>query len=111
VRKESEGAAAIGAQAPDGDVVVIITVPEDVASEYDVPGMVTGRLKRELHRLGRGGIWTSNTANGGSTYIGVLGVEGVGGGVASANTEILARQCATKPQPAKAPESKVGTEA
>jgi hypothetical protein len=110
--KEAEGMAAIGAQAPDGDLIVIVTVPEEVASEYDVSGIVTRRIKRELRAIGRGGIWTSSTVNGGSTYIGALGVAGVAGGLASASTEILARQCATKPPAAaKAPDTPEGTEA
>jgi hypothetical protein len=109
--EETEGASVIGAQAPDGDAVVIITVPEDWASEYDVAGIVTKRIKRELDKLGRAGVWTSSTVNGGSTYIGLLGVRGVGGGLASAGTEILARQCATKPQdPSKARDTKDSTE-
>jgi hypothetical protein len=102
--EETEGAAVIGAQAPDGDAVVIITLPEDLASEYDVAGMLTKRIKRELGKLSRAGVWTSSTVNGGSTYIGLLGVKGVGGGLASAGTEILARQCATKPQRAAQPQ-------
>jgi hypothetical protein len=109
---EKEGVEGIGAQAPDGDLIVIINLPEKFASNPDLPGVVTREIKKELGKLGRSGVWTSNTVNGGTTYIGVLGVEGVGGGLASASTEILARQCATKPRgAAKAQETTNGAEA
>jgi hypothetical protein len=39
----------------------------------------------------------TSTANHGSTFIGVLGVKGVRGGLAAASTEVLARKCATVP--------------
>jgi hypothetical protein len=90
---------------------VVINLPEDFASNPDVPGMVTGKIKQELRKLGRGGVWTSDTVSGGSTYVGVLGVAGVGGGLASASTEILARQCATRPRAAKAKDTAAGAEA
>jgi hypothetical protein len=109
--EESEGVEAVGAAAPDDDLIVVINLPEDFASNPDVPGMVTGKIKQELRKLGRGGVWTSDTVNGGSTYVGVLGVAGVGGGLASASTEILARQCATRPQAAKAKDTATGAEA
>jgi hypothetical protein len=109
---DTEGIEAIGAAAPDGDLIVIINLPEEFASNPDVPGMVSRRIKREFRKLGRGGVWTSSTVNGGSTYVGVLGVKGTGGGLASASTEILARQCATKAQrAAKAQGTSTGTEA
>jgi hypothetical protein len=110
--QDTEGIEAIGAAAPDGDLIVIIDLPAEVATNPDVPGMVSRRIKRELRKLGRGGVWTSSTVDGGSTYIGVLGVKGVGGGLASANTEILARQCATNPQrAARAQGTSTSTEA
>lgn len=105
---ESEGSAVIGAAAPDGDLIVIVTVPQAIASEFDVAGAVTRRIKRELRKVGRGGIWTSSTANGGSIYIGTMGVKGVNGGLSSTATEMIARQCATE---AKRADKAPGTEA
>jgi hypothetical protein len=109
--EKNEGVEAIGAAAPDGDLILVITQPKEVASNPDLPGMVTDRIKKELRKLGRAGVWTSDTVNGGSTYVGVLGVKGVGGGLASASTEILARQCATRPRVVNAKDTAAGTEA
>ena len=108
--EESEGVEGIGAAAPDGDLILVINLPEDYASRHDVAGMVSRRIKVELGKLGRGGVLTSDTVNDGSTYVAVLGVKGVGGGLASASTEILARQCATRPRAAKARDTAAGAE-
>jgi hypothetical protein len=95
VEEEAE-AEIVGAHAPDGDTIVIVNMSEAIASHPGVSYLLTQRLKKELHRVGRGGIITTSTVNQGSTYIGVLGVEGIDGGVAATSTELLARHCAIK---------------
>lgn len=95
VESEVEG---VSAQAPDGDRILIINVPERGFSAAGSELLKKEARKRDEHR-----IITTTTVNEGLTLIGVLGVEGVGGGVASSSTEILARQCATKSQDGHAP--------
>jgi hypothetical protein len=97
VLEGDEGIEGVGAQAPDGDVFFVIEIPGEYVARPDVPARMTRRIRQELRQMGRGGILMTSTANHGSTFIGVLGVKGVRGGLAAASTEVLARKCATVP--------------
>ena len=94
--EEEPEAEIVGAHAPDGDTIVIANMSEAIASYPEAPALLTRKLKQELDRVGRGGIITTSTVNHGATFIAVLGVEGVDGGVAATSTELLARHCASK---------------
>jgi hypothetical protein len=94
--EEGSEAEIVGAHAPDGDTIVVVNMSRGIASHPEVPYLLTRKIKKELKRVGRGGIMTTSTVNDSSTFVAVLGVEGVNGGVAATSTEVLARHCAIK---------------
>jgi hypothetical protein len=86
---ESEGEL-IGAQAPDGEVILILNLPDSDLAREAKPV-----LRNALHAsLGQGRIRISS-ANEGTTLIGVVGSAAIDHGAPSPAAQRLATNCAT----------------
>lgn len=83
----------IGAQTPNGDVIFVVNLPTSTTAPK-----ATEALEKGMRESGRGGIMTTSSMNHGSTVIGLIGVKGTDGGLASPRSEMLARRCATEPR-------------
>jgi hypothetical protein len=94
-----------GAYAANGDVIFILNLPNS-----DLSARATQAVREGMHEAGHGGIMTTSTVDRGSTLIGVIGVEGVDGGVPSAGSEELARECATRTRARAAPAPQRGAQ-
>jgi hypothetical protein len=79
----------VGAQTPDGDVIFILHLTDSTAAPQ-----ANRTLMRAMLQGGSGGVMSIDTVNAGSTLVGVVGVQGIDGGVASPRSKSLAKQCA-----------------
>jgi hypothetical protein len=84
----------IAAASPLGDAIFIFNLPRSNYSER--ADRVIRRVKK---KQGLGGIMTTTAVNGGFTFIGVIGREGLRAGMPSVGSEALAKLCATRPPP------------
>lgn len=80
----------IGAQAPDGEVILIFNLSDPGMSKEALPV-----LKKALRESSGHGTIKISQVNGGSTLVGVVGIVGVSHGTISGATEVLAQKCAT----------------
>jgi hypothetical protein len=81
------------AQTPKGDGIFIVNLTDPDLSEPAIE-----ELRKAKKRSGLGGIMITATFNEGYTLVGVIGREGIGGGVPSLGSEALAKACATQPR-------------
>jgi hypothetical protein len=83
----------VGGQAVNGDVIFIITLTSRKMSDLAIEA-----VRKKKKEAGVGGIMTSSTVDDGYAVVGVVGHEGVNGGVPSSASEELARACASRPR-------------
>ncbi len=82
----------VGGQAANGDVIFTITL-----ANRNLSGLAIEAVKKKSEE-GVGGILTSSTTDDGYAVVGVVGHEGINGGVPSPASDELARECASRPR-------------
>jgi hypothetical protein len=81
----------VAGQAPNGDVLFIVTLPN-----RNVSGRAIQALRKKKTEAGLGGIMTTSTVDNGFVLVIAVGHEGVHGGMPSSASEHLARGCAMR---------------